>query len=238
MKAVAMNKNEQTPLVRKRASPKLMRRTDAIFLAAANVGLVLYVSVIISCLAKLECDLFIWHPICALVFIVLVTEGVLLLQPTCTPEEKKQGLQWHAIILGLAYMFAIAAFAIIVANKVIVQDDQFDSMHGQFGLTIFVYLFLQAVFGVAMAYVPGLFGGVKNAKSLWKFHRMSGYILLALVWVTALLGAHTDTLSESMPAPGLMGANYVALVLVAIGVAGRIRVSKMLGQHTVPQSNF
>lgn len=45
-------------------------------------------------------------------------------------------------------------------------------------------LVTQALIGVAQFYTPGLLGGEGKAKRLYKWHRMSGYLLLILLFVT------------------------------------------------------
>ncbi|KAI8142186.1 eukaryotic cytochrome b561-domain-containing protein [Fennellomyces sp. T-0311] len=221
-----MANDERTPLIQDQPSPEVMKRGDAILATTTNFGLALFVTIVISVLVRIPYGPFTWHPIFAVLFIVFTTEGVSLLQHTSTAEQKKKGLRWHATVQSFAYLFAIAAFVAIVYNKTIHNKDQFDSVHSQFGLTVFIYLLLQVIFGLTIAYVPNLFGGVAKAKQLWKFHRMSGYLLLVLVWITALLGAHTDTMYNNLPKPGLVWGYYIALILVAVGIAGRVRFSK------------
>lgn len=50
-------------------------------------------------------------------------------------------------------------------------------------------LIIQAIIGILMARQPGmkLFGGESKAKSLWKWHRASGYAVTTLLVVTVLL---------------------------------------------------
>ena len=78
-----------------------------------------------------------------------------------------------------------------------------------------------------MAYFSNVFfGSVDRGKSLWKFHRMTGYFFLVLVWVTAELGVRTPLMLSFMPTPNIVAGHWVALVLVVIGMAGRVRLYK------------
>lgn len=92
---------------------------------------------------------------------------------------------------------------------------------------MFCYLFCQSLFGLLIAYVPSLiFGNVASAKRLWKFHRMTGYVLLVLVWLTAQLGVRADYMISNLWSEKLMWLHWVALALVTIGVVARIRLWK------------
>ena len=78
-----------------------------------------------------------------------------------------------------------------------------------------------------MAYFPKfVFGSIDKGKSLWKFHRITGYLFLILVWVTAELGIRTSLMTTYMPSPNMIAGHWVALVLVVIGITGRVRLYK------------
>lgn len=100
------------------------------------------------------------------------------------------------------------------------------SVHAYFGVATLSYLFVQLVFGIVMAYVPSVFGGTAQSKALWKYHRISGYLLLILVWITAELGAHAEFMVDNFPRPNLIWLYWVSLVLVIVGIAKRTDVSK------------
>ncbi|KAI9250454.1 eukaryotic cytochrome b561-domain-containing protein, partial [Phascolomyces articulosus] len=152
--------------------------------------------------------------------------GISLLQPTSTPKEKEKGLKLHAFLLGSSYLFAIAGFFAIVYNKAISHKEHFTSYHGKFGLAVFCYLFFQLLFGLTIAYIPQLYGNITKAKQLWKYHRMTGYILIILIWFTAQLGIRADYIYNNLWSPKLMIAHWIALVLVVVGITGRLRFSK------------
>ncbi|KAI9488377.1 eukaryotic cytochrome b561-domain-containing protein, partial [Zychaea mexicana] len=162
-------------------------------------------------------------------------KGVNLLQTTSTAKEKAKGLKKHAFMQASAYIFAIVGFSFIVYNKAMMHKEHFTSNHGKFGLTVFCYLFFQLLFGLTIAYIPRLYGNVTKAKQLWKFHRMTGYILLVLIWITAQLGVRADYMYKNLWSPKLIIGHYIALALVVIGIAGRVRLSKWgLSSSTSP----
>lgn len=99
--------------------------------------------------------------------------------------------------------------------------------HGKMGLFVFIYLFVQLVFGVSMALLPKqIFGSVDKAKSTWKYHRVFGYILLLLVWITAQLGVRADYMYNNLYSPHLIWLHWVSLALVFGGLYSRIRFNK------------
>lgn len=57
-------------------------------------------------------------------------------------------------------------------------------MHAYLGVVTYSLLVLQALVGATAFYTPSLFGGSAKAKSLYKYHRMSGYVLLVVMFVT------------------------------------------------------
>lgn len=57
-------------------------------------------------------------------------------------------------------------------------------MHAYLGVVTYALLVVQALVGATAFFTPGLYGGVGKAKSLYKWHRMSGYLLLVVMFVT------------------------------------------------------
>jgi hypothetical protein len=112
----------------------------------------------------------------------------------------------------------------VIANYL--TDTTAYSVHGLLGFFVFVYLALQLVFGITIAFVPRMYGSVGKAKSLWKYHRVFGYILLILVWIQALLGIRTDYIYYNLYIPHLIWLYWVSLFLVVGGLIGRIRFTK------------
>lgn len=102
-------------------------------------------------------------------------------------------------------------------------------LHGKLGLFVFIYLFVQLAFGVSMAFLPRAFGSVDKAKSVWKYHRIFGYVLLVFVWITAQLGVRADYIYNNLWSKHLIWLHWVALVLVFGGIIYRIRFTKWLG---------
>lgn len=83
---------------------------------------------------------------------------------------------------------------------------------------------IQATVGLTQYYTPKLYGSVDNAKSVYKYHRMSGYVLLVLSFVT--VAAATQTEFNKMTLHIRLWAVVVASVIVLVGVLPRIRKGK------------
>jgi hypothetical protein len=83
---------------------------------------------------------------------------------------------------------------------------------------------VQAVVGITQYYFPKVYGSVDNAKSIYKYHRMSGYVLLVLSFCT--VAAATQTGFNKMTLHIQLWAVIVASVLVLVGLLPRIRKGK------------
>lgn len=106
--------------------------------------------------------------------------------------------------------------------------DHFHSLHGYLGTITGILLVFQYGFGFAMWALPGLFGNVDRAKSTWKYHRYSGYLLLVLVLATVLSAIDTDYNKTVLDIK--MWAVGVSVALIVLGIFPRIQLYK-LGIH-------
>ncbi|KAI8994995.1 eukaryotic cytochrome b561-domain-containing protein [Pilobolus umbonatus] len=218
---------ENTPLV---ASSSPMNahisRKDTVSKYCIATGIILFVSLVGSVLVRLPFNMFTLHPLLMSLFIVFITEGIVLLQPTRTPQEKKKGLKLHAMIQTVAYIASIFGFIYIFRNKVLSNKAHFESAHGKMGLFVFISLFIQLLFGITIGYVPQLFGSVTKAKKLWKYHRIMGYVLITLIWTTAQLGVRAEYMYNNLYSPHLIWLHWVAVILIFGGIISRTRVNK------------
>ncbi|KAJ2957607.1 hypothetical protein NQZ79_g6699 [Umbelopsis isabellina] len=208
--------DERAPLLSQTSQTvETNKRVANLLSVSTQAGIVLFVVLVWSVLLTTPWSLFSYHPASMTVLVVAATEAIFLLQPTYTAHEKKKGLRRHAFLQALAYTGAILGFTAITYNKAI-----HDKPH------ITSFLFIQLLFGIIIAYAPSVVGGTPQAKSLWKYHRISGYVLLVLIWATAQLGAHAEFMVDNFPKPKLLWLYWVSLALVSIGVAKRTDVSK------------
>lgn len=111
-------------------------------------------------------------------------------------------------------------------------DSHFHSVHGYLGVLTSVVLLVQYVFGFLMWGVPGVFGGIDNAKALWKYHRISGYILFLLILATVTSAVWTDFNVNVLKIR--LWAVVVAIALIVLGVYPRLHPRKLgfnIGRH-------
>ncbi|CAO3696700.1 unnamed protein product [Rhizopus stolonifer] len=219
------NEDERIPLIE---APQFYSKKDNYANLSIILGLVLFVGLTGSVVIRIPFSAFTFHPVFMMLFIVLMTEGIVNLQLTTTATEKKVGLKYHAWIQSGSYLSAIVGVSFIFYNKVISNKPHFESVHGKLGLFVFIYLFVQVVFGVTIGLMPiTIYGSLDKAKKLWKYHRTLGYILLLLVWVTAQLGVRADYMYSNLYNPYLIHLHWLSLALVLVGLFYRTRVSKL-----------
>lgn len=118
----------------------------------------------------------------------------------------------------------IAAFVIIEYNKFAHGAIHFDSIHGKLGLTTYILLSIQALIGFSAYFVPQVFGGVDKAKAMYKWHRLSGYVILAMMLATVCAATQTYTGMYTLDIK--LWAVLVSSVLILIGVLPRIKKQK------------
>lgn len=109
-------------------------------------------------------------------------------------------------------------------NKAGPGHEHFESAHARLGLAFYILVYIQAIVGFTQYYVPQLYGSVDNAKSVYKYHRMAGYIIAVLGLATICAATWT---TYNLNVGGIQHwAVIVASVLVLVGVVPRIRLSK------------
>jgi hypothetical protein len=145
-------------------------------------------------------------------------------QPTHTPEQKRSGTLAHLLFHVFGATALTAGLIIIEMNKAGPGHEHFESAHARLGLTFYILVYIQAVVGFTQYYVPQLYGGVDNAKSIFKYHRVAGYVIATLGLATICAATWTD---YSLKVAHIQHwAVIVASVLVLVGVVPRIRLSK------------
>ena len=149
-------------------------------------------------------------------------QGILVVQPTHTAKQKKQGTYTHAALNDVAFLAAIGGLAIIEYNKA--PDAHLESPHGILGLTTYCMIAIQLIAGITQYFTPRLYGSVDNAKALYKYHRAWGYLTL-LVMLATICAATQTTFNKNVLGMQLW-AVVTACVIIVVGVAPRIRLSK------------
>lgn len=110
-------------------------------------------------------------------------------------------------------------------NKASHPETRFQSVHGKVGLVTYILIVIQFIVGVLQFYFPSLLGGVETAKSIYKYHRMSGYAILVLGLATVCLAVLTSFNKNTMHMK--LWSVVTTAALVVVGVAPRIKLSKL-----------
>ncbi|KAK2467064.1 hypothetical protein APHAL10511_001322 [Amanita phalloides] len=170
------------------------------------------------------------HPLLQSAALVLFTYGIFTLQPTTQPRTKAAGLVRHqlaTIITGVPVI--VLGTLSIWYNKALNGKPHFVTWHGTFGLLCITWLVVQAFVGGGSVWFGGyVFGGGMRAKSVWKYHRASGYILFILMIFTAHLGgAWSNWGIKHTNIPVRFLAFTIAPFGIVVSVLARVRLTKM-----------
>jgi hypothetical protein len=155
----------------------------------------------------------------------LLAQGILILQPTHTEEQKRLGTYIHVVIQDVAIAAFIAAFVMIEINKFKGHGEHFESPHAIMGFTTYILVILQAIVGALQFFAPGLLGGVEKAKAIYKYHRWAGYIIFTLGLATVCAATQTDYNKDVLHIQ--LWAVIVASVITLAGLLPRIKKGKM-----------
>ncbi|KAB5585815.1 eukaryotic cytochrome b561-domain-containing protein [Coniochaeta sp. 2T2.1] len=167
------------------------------------------------------------HPLLQSAGLLTSTLAILVLQPTWSPDTKRKGQYAHAALNLLSFLIYVSGVSVILVNKHRSTDPHphFHSAHGYMGVISAVLLVGQYAVGTAMWAVPGVFGGEERARKVWKYHRMSGYVIYLLLLGTVVAATYTpynenvlDIKTWSVVAAG---------VLIVVGVYPRVSLTKL-----------
>lgn len=191
----------------------------------AQFGILLLVVLIWASVFTKPLILFSGHPLAQSLAILTLTQSILTLQPTHTAEQKRVGQRIHASLNLLAFLLLVAGVAIIEYNKFANHGPHLHSVHGYLGVIASVILLIQYLVGFTMWATPSLYGGEQKAKSIWKYHRYSGYFILALLLATVCSATQTDYNRNVLKMK--LWAVITLSILVVVGVFPRIQKQKL-----------
>jgi len=161
--------------------------------------------------------------------LVTVIQAILILQPTHTPDQKRTGARIHAALHLISFLSLITGITVIEYNKHVNKLPHFHSAHAYIGAVTAVLLLLQYVVGFTMWATPSLYGSEERARSIWKYHRWSGYLSLVLLLVTVTSATGVPFVGEDI---GIKFWWVFGLsVLILLGVIPRVHLWKLLGQR-------
>lgn len=173
---------------------------------------------------------FALHPLLQTLAISLFTYGILTLQPTSQLKTKAAGLYRHQAAILLFGLPSILLGTLAVSyNKWLRGARHFSTWHGTLGIFCIIWLVAQVGLGAGSVWFGGaVFGGGVRAKAVWKYHRLSGYILFPLLLLTAHLGGAWSNWGAKYSSGSVRFLAYtLAPIVVLCGIYMRIRISKM-----------
>jgi len=191
----------------------------------AQAGVILLVASIWANVFLNDLILFSAHPLLNSASILFLVQSILILQPTHTPVQKRHGTITHFTLNNLSIDLLIAGLVVIEYNKFAHNGTHFESPHAILGLITYIFLLVQALVGFTAYFVPKLYGSVDKAKSLYKWHRISGYIILVFLLATVAAATQTDFNKNVLDIK--LWAVLISAVLVLVGVLPRIQKQKL-----------
>lgn len=191
----------------------------------AQAGIWILAAVVWGAILSHKLIFFSAHPLLNSAGFLLAIQAALVLQPTHTPEQKRAGTLAHFLFHVFGATALTAGLMIIEINKAGPGHEHFASAHARLGLLFYVLVYIQAIVGFTQYYTPDLYGSVDKAKSIYKYHRVAGY-LIATVGLATISASSWTTYSLNV-LHIKHWAVIVASVLVLVGVVPRIRLSKL-----------
>ena len=93
------------------------------------------------------------------------------------------------------------------------------------GLITYILLLIQSLVGFTQYFTPSLYGDISTAKSIYKYHRLSGYLVLLLMLATIAAATWTPFNVNALHIKSW--AVIVCAVLLLIGIIPRIKKQKL-----------
>lgn len=169
--------------------------------------------------------LFSGHPLAQVIGISTLIQSIMVLQPTRSDKQKVDGQRGHALFHIFSFLSFVAGMTVIECHKFYNGLKHLHSAHAYIGVVTCGVLVIQYLFGVTMWAVPWLYGGVDNAKRLWKFHRWSGYLIVLLLLASVISATRTDYVRDVLKIKTV----YMSIVafLIICGIVPRISRKKL-----------
>ncbi|RKF71329.1 putative cytochrome b561 [Golovinomyces cichoracearum] len=191
----------------------------------SQVGIILLTAAVWTSILTRDVILFSYHPLFNSAGILLLVQAILILQPTHTITQKRSGTIVHAVLIGIGFSALVVGLIIIEYNKFSHNGAHFKSTHAILGFVTYGILVIQTLVGFTQYFMPSLYGGVTNAKVIYKYHRMSGYVALLLM-LAAVVTATKTTFNIN----ALHIKTWIVVttsIMIIIGVFPRIKLHKL-----------
>ncbi|RIA86559.1 eukaryotic cytochrome b561-domain-containing protein [Glomus cerebriforme] len=195
-----------------------------LFHISANCGLFLYTGTNLYISYIADYKLFTWHPVSMAFMIFFSTQGTVLLQRAVKKHEKARNTLFHKILQLFSLSCLITGFIIIYNNKKIKGKTHYKTYHAKIGLMTFILYIIQTIGGLILIYFPSLFGGISKSKKYYKHHRLMGYIILFLIWLSAITSTQSKWIMKYFNQYWIW---VVSIGMIFVGVIARINLNKI-----------
>jgi len=191
----------------------------------AQAGIILLFATVWAGIFLHDLIFFSAHPLLNSSAVLAIAESILILQPTHSTTQKRQGTLVHFVTIDLGLTLLLIGLVIVEINKRGPGHEHLVSAHAILGLITYLVIAIQAFVGFTQYFVPKLYGSVDKAKSIYKWHRISGYVVLTLLLATVAAATQTDYNKNVLNIK--LWAVLLAAVLVLVGVVPRIKKQKL-----------
>lgn len=217
-------RDEQYALAREVVSNAYSRKAA---LAVQGGLLILLTSIFVGLFTHPILFLFVGHPILNSLGFVALAQALLITQPApLSAEHKAVGGKLHGILNTTSVLLFLGGFSFIFYNKHTHGADHITSWHALFGITTYSSLVVVLLVGIAQFWAPvEVFGSVEKAKSIYKYHRTAGYVVLALISVTILLALDSDYNNNVLHIP--YWSVVPAIALIYGGLVSGVKLAKL-----------
>lgn len=170
---------------------------------------------------------FIGHPILNSLGFVFLAQALLVTQPPpISSAHKTMGGQLHGILNSISVVLYLGGSSVIFYNKTVNGANHYTTWHAWFGVATYALLFGAFIMGMSIFWMPEeVFGSVNKAKSFYKYHRMAGYLILALASITTALSLESTYNVNVLHIPYLPAVG--GLVLVAGSLFSGLKLAKL-----------
>lgn len=221
-KTGAMTPNEKVGI--RDILPHLYATKEAMI---AQTGLMIVVTRVVYALSQHEFIPFSIHPICNSLGLFLLAEAILLVQPQPkTPAHKAYMGEVHGLLNATAVALFMTAASAVVGNKIMYGGKHLATWHATLGAMIAMYVPLIAVVGASMFWFPTrVFGSIKTGKTMYKHHRMMGYMGITMIAANLILATYSDYNLNVLDIS--TGLTATGLGLYLYGVFAQIKLAKI-----------
>ncbi|MBW0526568.1 hypothetical protein O181_066283 [Austropuccinia psidii MF-1] len=198
------------------------------FFWITEIALLVWLITILTTVLTHQAGVFTFHPIFQALAVFALYQGILILQPTDSPSSKRTGLLFHQAFQIFGTVSIIIGSSAILYNKILHSAPHFTSWHGLFGIITASLIILQAVFGalVGFEFSRDFILGDTFGRKLWKYHRASGYLIVALMTITILTATKSDWLLLVSNAFSIWVLRLSSLIAV-VGLSSLINFRKI-----------